>query len=102
MKQALKWISAISLVLLCAGCSPAPKYKSQQDLYLEVIKRIKSGQIKTLGEVGVAPLGCCTATLPPDLRKASSDGNVYVFRPATNQLIVIFKTWTGKGFNLEG
>jgi hypothetical protein len=30
------------------------------------------------------------------------DGEVYVLRSSPGQLVVVFKTWRGKGFNMEG
>ncbi len=30
------------------------------------------------------------------------DGEIYISRPSTNQLLVVFKTWRGKGLNMEG
>jgi hypothetical protein len=102
------FVSAVgSVLLICAGCSETSMSKSDQNLYLQVIARIKSGEIKTDGEKGIQPSAESTrlaqsASLPSDLQKVSSDGQIYIFRPSPSQLLVVFKTWQGKGFNMEG
>jgi hypothetical protein len=102
------FVSAVSIALLiCAGFSEASMSKSDQDLCLKVIAHIKSGEIKTDGEKGIPPPAGGTrlaqsASLPSDLQKASIDGEIYIFRLSSPQLLVVFKTWQGKGFNMEG
>lgn len=43
-----------------------------------------------------------SARLPSDLWAASVDGEVYVYHSSAGKLVVVFKTWRGKGFNVEG
>ena len=108
MKIASNLASAVIFVLLIfAGCSDPSIPKADKDLYLQVIARIRSGEIKTDGEKGIKPLTgnirlVESASLPADLQKASIDGNIYIFRSSPGQLFVIFKTWRGKGYNMKG
>jgi hypothetical protein len=102
-------VSVISslLLLVCQGCSGVGMSKSDQILYNQVISRIKSGEIKTDEEGGITPPAAGvrlpqSATLPSDLQAASTNGEIYIFRPSRNQLLVVFSTWRGKGFNIEG
>lgn len=63
-------------------------------LYEQTINRLQSGTIK--------PDSSGRARLPTDLQTASVDGEIYVSQPSTNQIVVVFKTWRGKGNNMEG
>src|SRR5262245_5767889 len=80
-------------ILLCTGCGRKNTIENQK-LYEVVIRRIQSGEIKTTSSVSLP--------LPSDVQRASVDGEILVLRPGTNQLIVVFKTWRGKGQNMEG
>ena len=91
----------------CVGCGADSAFKSNRPLYERVIQRVQKGEIKTDQEKGVQiPPGSVrlpsTAQLPPDLGAASVGGEIYVSRASTNQLLVVFKTWRGKDFNMEG
>jgi len=63
-------------------------------IYAKVIDQLQQGALKS------NPSG--PIRLPGSLRRASVDGEIYVSRPSTNQLLVVFKTWKGKGRNMEG
>lgn len=95
---------AAFLMLVCAGCEEKNMFKGQQSLYVQVVNRIKTGEIKpdnlqpSNGSVRLPE----SASLPPDVRNASTDGEIYIFRRPPAQLIIVFKTWRGKGFNMEG
>jgi len=108
MSKCYGLICVVSLLLLvCAGCSENGMSKSDQVLYQQVIDRIRAGKIKTDEENGIKQPGGSvrlpqSASLPSDLSTASSDGEIYIFRPSGGQLLVVFKTWRGKGYNLEG
>lgn len=106
MRQYLLTLLVVALFLLgCAGRDRG--FKKHLASYRDVIERVRKGEIKTEQEKGVAiPEGAVrlpvSAELPADLRAVSAGGEIYVFRPSTNQLIVVFKTWIGKSFNMEG
>ena len=90
-------IAAVVISLLCTalgGCSDKRVLEQHEKLYLQVIERLKTGELKTGGAGDIQ--------LPPELRSASVDGEVCVSQPSTNQMIVVFKTWRGKGANMEG
>ena len=89
----------------CVGCGTDSAFKSNRPLYEKVIQRVQKGEIKSDQEKGVqVPPGSVRlpsiAQLPPDLRESSVDGEIYVSRPSNNQLLVVFKTWSGKGNNM--
>jgi hypothetical protein len=95
------------IVLVCAGCGPGDGFERNQRIYRRVIERVQNGEIKTDEEKGVKiPSGSirlpCSAQLPSSLLAATVDGEVYVSRPSAAQLIIVFKTWKGKGFNMVG
>jgi hypothetical protein len=100
-------VIVVSSLFVCASCGKNDTPKANHALYLQTISRIKSGEIKTDEERGIKtsidevrlPQ---SAVLPSDLSAASVDGEVYIFRPFHDQLLVVFKTWRGKGFNMEG
>jgi hypothetical protein len=106
--QYLLMLTAAGFALIgCVGCGADSALKSNRSLYERVIQRVQKGEIKTDQEKGVQiPPGSVrlpsTAQLPSDLREASVDGEIYVSRPSTNQLLVVFNTWRGKGSNMEG
>ena len=101
-------LALVGFVLIgWVGCGADSGFKSNRPLYERVIQGVQIGQIKTDQEKGIQiPQGSVrlpsSAQLPPDLREASVGGEIYVSRPSTNQLLVVFKTWRGKGFNMEG
>ena len=95
------------ILLACVGCNTNGDFNSKRQLRERAIERVRNGEIKTEQENGLqVPQGSarlsCSAQLPHDLQEASLDGLIYVSKPTTNQLIVVFKTWQGKGFNMEG
>ncbi len=63
-------------------------------LYEQTISRLQSGTIR--------PDSSGRARLPTDLQTASVDGEILVSQPSTNEIVVVFKTWCGKGENMEG
>src|SRR5579864_5746954 len=66
----------------------------RNQLYMAVIAGLKSGKI------GTNPAG--TVSLPPNLNSASVGGEVYVSSRPDGLLLVAFKTWRGKGRNMQG
>lgn len=90
-------LNALVIALACAfacGCGENSVLNKNKPLYEQTIIRLQSGVLKP-DEDG-------TVKLPPDLQVASVDGEIYVSRFSTNQIIVVFKTWRGKGNNMEG
>lgn len=77
-----------------AGCGANHLLNEHKALYQQVIHAVQAGTI--------APDPSGVARLPTDLQGASIGGNIYVSRPSGPQLIVVFKTWRGKGHNMEG
>ncbi|MGD0262748.1 MAG: hypothetical protein ABSD29_23525 [Verrucomicrobiota bacterium] len=106
--QYLLTLAVVGLVLLgWVGCSADSGFKGNRPLYEQVIQGLRKGEIKTEQEKGVQiPEGSVrlpiSARLPSVFQAASVGGEIYVSRPSTNQLLVVFKTWRGKGFNMEG
>jgi hypothetical protein len=101
-------VAVICVVFLgFTGCSGGGALNGNQDLYLKVVDGVNKGTIKTDAEKGIViPDGSVrqpfSAQLPPNLRDASMNGEIYVLRPNAGHQVVIFKTWIGKGFNMEG
>lgn len=102
-------ISVVSVLLACGGCGndEGALFRNNLSLYTRVLERIQKGNLKTEGEKGIRiPWGAVrlpeSAFLPHDSEAASAGGEIYVSRPGGGQLIVVFKTWRGKGFNMEG
>jgi hypothetical protein len=90
-------ITSATITLFCAflaGCTDKHMLEQRETLYLQVIERLKTGELKD-GNSGIVQL-------PAQLRAASVDGEVWFSQPNTNQMIVVFKTWNGKGSNMEG
>ena len=88
---------AIVSVFACAavcGCGGNTVLKKNKALYEQTINRLQSGMMK--------PDSVGRARLPVELQAASVDGEIYVSQTSTNQLVVVFKTWRGKGNNMEG
>ena len=104
----LSLLAVASLALAgCVGCGADTAFRSNLPRYRRVIRRVQDGGIKNDQEKGaqVPPESDrlpSSAQLPPDLREASLGGEIYVYRPSTNQILVVFKTWRGKGRNMEG
>jgi hypothetical protein len=80
--------------LACIGCRTDSVFVKNKPIYLQVIERVEKGDIK--------PDASGAAQLPADLRDASVDGEVYVLYPSPAQLLIVFKTWRGKGYNMQG
>lgn len=78
-------------LLLRGGCGDP--LRGRGEIYARVIEQLQSGRIP------VRPDGI--AALPSDLQAASKDGQVWVSSNA-GLLLVAFKTWRGKAFNMEG
>lgn len=60
----------------------------------EVLDRLRDGRLAIPGNN--------VLVLPEELASASVDGEVYVAVPESDLLLVVFKTWRGKGHNMEG
>jgi hypothetical protein len=96
------------LLLICSGCNKHDAFTTNQRLYNRVVDRVQSGEIKAdTKERGVTSHPGSTylaqsVILPPDLKSASVNGEIYIFRTSPSQLFIIFSTWRGKGFNMEG
>lgn len=86
-------VAAVVCAVAC-GCEGSSMLKKNKPLYEQSISRLESGTIK--------PDSSGRVRLPMDLRAASVDGEVYVSQLSTNQIVVVFKTWRGKGNNMEG
>lgn len=69
-------------------------FKLTKAPYMRVIERLQDGRLKA-GKVG-------DFDLPADVANASFGGTVFMARTGSNELAVVFKTWVGKGRNLEG
>ena len=67
---------------------------SQRADYTAVIEQI------TNLELQVSSQGLIS--LPPDLKSASANGQVWVQRIPPSNLLIAFPTWIGKGFNMRG
>lgn len=89
-----KLVALLTLAALTA-CSDGNIPKSKKSLFLKIIDQVQTGAIKEDASNVIR--------LPPDMKEASIDGELFISRPSTNeQLIVVFKTWQGKGNNMEG
>lgn len=91
-----RWFKTVAAIV-CAvawGCGGSSMLKKNKPLYEEAINRLQSGTIKADSSG--------SARLPTDLQAASVDGEIYVSHPSTNQIVVVFKMWRGKGNNMEG
>ena len=84
----------ILTTLFVSACSTSKLGNCPFDNYCEVIQSITSGVIKP------SPDGI--VLLPPNLRRASIDGYVYVSVEQSHATRILFKTWTGKGRNVAG
>jgi hypothetical protein len=89
----LKAVAVVVFAVAC-GCGESSMLKKNRPLYEEAIHWLEAGAIKadSAGRV----------RLPMELQAASVDGEIYLFQPYTNQMVVVFKTWRGKGHNMEG
>jgi hypothetical protein len=89
--------AAVVLVACCCfaiwyGCRAA--IEARKRIRMQVIAALQTGQM-AIGPTGVV-------RLPPQFESASDYGEVYVSFLPNGQLLVAFKTWTGKGCNMEG
>jgi hypothetical protein len=92
----------VFILFACVGCGPGDGFERNQGIYRQIIERVQKGEIKTDEEKGVkTPAGSvrlpCSAQLPSSLQGATADGEVYISRPSTAQLIVVFKNFARKG-----
>jgi hypothetical protein len=91
-------IAATAVLVVCCclavwyGCRVATEARKR--LRMQVVEALKTGQV-VIGPTGVVKL-------PPRFGSASEYGEVYASLLPNGQLFVAFKTWTGKGYNMEG
>jgi hypothetical protein len=76
------------------GCEQRSLLRKNRGLYDSVIAHVQAGALATNRSEPFQ--------LPQEFAEASVDGEIYVSRPSTNQILVVFKTWRGKGRNMEG
>jgi hypothetical protein len=77
-----------------SACNGRPVFKQNRAICLKSIGYLQQQQMKT-NWTGVVQL-------PAELHKASVDGEILVSSTYSNMFLVVFKTWRGKGSNMEG
>ena len=87
----LEILAAAVLVAFVVGCSRTPTIRPS---YQQVVGQVTSGKLAP-DEYGVI-------RLPAELSSTSVDGKVYVSKSTSGSLLILFRTWRGKGSNLQG
>ena len=80
--------------VLIFGCYQQDAFEKNRTVYLNAIGSLQSEKNQSNWS-GVI-------RLPPKFSAASIDGEAVVSTAYTNNFIAVFKTWRGKGSNMEG
>lgn len=91
MKQLIKASLLAFVIFVISSCQEQPFNK---ELLNNVVNRVLSGELKE-GNDGIV-------LLPTDLQSASVDGKVTVVRPDAKQTMIIFRTFIGRGNDMNG